>query len=400
MRVFLKNIFLSKRLFIIVCGIFVLLSYSSVKAEETNYRDTYLVGQVLSITEQKIDNPITPKPFEDLIQSVESGTKNTSDQDQETIQKIKVKIIKGENVGQIIDIDQDNTALIKNLIFTVDEKVVVVKTGQTPNESYYISDVYRLPTLIVVGIIFVVLVVALARKKGLSALGGLFFTIIILSFFMIPGILAGKNPIVVTLLSSGAILFISLYLAHGFNRQTTVALVSTLFTLFLSIIFSYIFVKAGHLFGLGSEEASYLQFGPLETLNLQWLLLSGIIIGTLGVLDDITISQVSIVAELKKANSNLSRGELYSRGLSVGKEHIASLVNTLVLAYAGTSLPVFLLFKTSVVSAPLWAVFNSQTIAEEIVRTLVGSMTLVLAVPITTWLAAYYFSKHSSHSHS
>ncbi len=356
--------------------------------------DTYFTAQVLAITEQKINNPILPQPFAKLIDAVEAPLSKSAAENSEIIQKVKVKILQGEQAGRVMEIEQNDTTLVKNLHVAVGEKVVVVKTGLPPNDSYYISDVYRLPTILIVAVIFVLLVVVLARKKGVSALTGLVSSIIILGFFMIPAIVAGKNPIAVTLVSAAAILFISLYLAHGFNRQTTVALVSTLLTLCLSIVLSYVFVRAGHLFGLGTEEANYLQLGALGNLNLQWLLLSGIIIGTLGVLDDITISQVAIVAELQKANSCLSTSELYTRGLAVGKEHIASLVNTLVLAYAGVSLPVFLLFKTSAVAAPLWVVFNSQSIAEEIVRTLVGSITLVLAVPITTWLAAYYFGTH------
>jgi len=154
-----------------------------------------------------------------------------------------------------------------------------------------------------------------------------------------------------------------------------------------------IFVEGSQLLGLGSEEAMFLQLDPSLTLNLQGLLLSGIIIGTLGVLDDVTASQAAVVDEISKANESLGFKELYKRGLSVGHEHIAALVNTLFLAYAGAALPLFLLFYINK-TQPLWVILNGELIAEEIVRTMVGSSALVLAVPITTALAAYFIPKY------
>jgi len=158
------------------------------------------------------------------------------------------------------------------------------------------------------------------------------------------------------------------------------------------------------LFGLGSEESLDLQYGALKNINLQGLLLAGIIIGALGVLDDITTAQTAAVAELKLANAKLSFDELYRRGMAVGKEHITSLVNTLALAYAGASLPMLLLF--TVYQQPLWVTLNSEFVVEEVVRTVVGSLALTVAVPITTFLAAYWFSRHpvadtpQAHSHA
>ena len=157
------------------------------------------------------------------------------------------------------------------------------------------------------------------------------------------------------------------------------------------------FVSAGKLLGLGSEQAFYLQFGSLETVNLQGLLLGGIILGALGVLDDVATTQSATVEELKRANPNLSFQELYRGGSSVGREHITSLVNTLFLAYAGASLPVFLFFLTKK-PQPRGGTLNTEFIAEEVIRTLVGSISLILAVPITTLLAAYYFSKKGASS--
>jgi len=169
-------------------------------------------------------------------------------------------------------------------------------------------------------------------------------------------------------------------------------LLSTIITLGISVGISQIFIKASHLFGRGSEEAYFLQFGQFGSIDLRGLLLAGIIIGTLGLLDDITTAQTAVVGELRLANKQLSNKEIYSRALVVGKEHISSLVNTLVLAYAGTSLPLFILFTVSD-NVPLWAKLNSELISEEIIRTLIGSMALILAVPISTFLATYLLKK-------
>ena len=196
----------------------------------------------------------------------------------------------------------------------------------------------------------------------------------------------------VGLLGSLAIAFSSMYLAHGFNRRTTVSLIATFITIFIALIMALWAVDITKLFGLGSEEAYYLQAYKLGELDMRGLLLAGIIVGTLGILDDITVSQVSIVEELHDVDKNLSFWDLIRRGLSIGKEHIASLINTLALAYVGVSFPLLLSFSINQ-GQPLWVVANSEFIIEEVVRTLVGSVTLIIAVPISTFLAAY-FIKH------
>jgi hypothetical protein len=184
-------------------------------------------------------------------------------------------------------------------------------------------------------------------------------------------------------------------LMHPFpnaNHRTSIALASTLLALGFSVGLAAAFVRLASLFGTGSEAAFYLQYGGYQMLNLRGLLLGGIIVGTLGVLDDITTAQVATVEEISIADPRLSFAELYRRGLSVGREHIASLVNTLALAYAGASLPLFLIFSINKVQ-PIWVILNGEPVAEEFVRTLVGSSGLIIAVPISTWLAAYFFSR-------
>jgi uncharacterized membrane protein len=185
------------------------------------------------------------------------------------------------------------------------------------------------------------------------------------------------------------ILLVSYYLTHGVSSKTTIAILGTLGALAVTGILASVFAGASSLTGLGSEETAFLldRFPVASFFNL---LLAGIIIGSLGVLDDITISQASIVSELSQANSKWRRWELYKRAMRVGRDHISSLVNTLVLVYAGSALPLLLLFVTS--EASVMQLLNYEAVAEEIVRTLVGSIGLITAVPLTTMLASIYYA--------
>lgn len=307
-------------------------------------------------------------------------------------QNAKVRVVRGSDTGKEL--------VISNYTYTQDrqklrvgEKVVVTATQGPEQTTYYISDKYRIPSALGIFVIFFLLAVFFARKKGLMSIVGLAVSIFLLIWFMVPRILAGDNPLVTSLITAVIIALISLYLAHGFTVRTTVAVVSTIVTLGISVLLALLFVQLAKLTGAGTEEAAFLQFGPTDTLNLRGLLLGGIIIGVLGVLDDVTTSQVATVGEIRAADPSLSFAELYKRGLTVGREHIASLVNTLALAYAGASLPLFLLFSVNK-TQPFWVAFNSEFIIEEVVRTLVGSSALILAVPIATFLAAKYLGKY------
>ena len=224
------------------------------------------------------------------------------------------------------------------------------------------------------------------------ALVGLAITIFIIATYVIPQISKGGNPFLISFIGTIAIASTSLFLAHGFKKRTGIAFVSILITIGIAMLLAYTFVSIAHLYGLGSEEAFFLQSAPAGLFNLRGLLLGGMIIGVLGVLDDIATAQAAVVHELYLANPSFGFRELYRRGSSVGKEHITSLVNTLVLVYTGASFPLLLLF--TIYDTPLWVTANSEIIVEEIVRMLVGSISLIFAVPITTALAAYVFSKN------
>jgi len=235
-----------------------------------------------------------------------------------------------------------------------------------------------------VALLFAVAVVALGRMRGVAALFGLAISLLILLAFIVPAIIAGQDAVLVALVGGSAIVLVALYLAHGYTPLTHVAAVGAFAALALTTALSWGVVELAQFTGLASEESFYLLLIP--GFDLSGLLLAGIVLGAIGALDDVTVTQASAVWEVRQANAALSRGALFDSGLRVGRDHIASTVNTLLLAYAGAAMPLIILFSLS--QQPLGAVVSSEVVAVEIVRTLVGSIGLVAAVPITTWLAA------------
>ena len=308
-------------------------------------------------------------------------------------QEVRLEILNGDEQGKTVVVDHGGPFAIEEYQrVRVGETVILAKpTSSLKPDFYYITDKYRTPRMVWVIVFFVALAVFFGRKRGVTSLLGMLFSVAIIFLFIIPRILAGGDPFLISLVGSLVILVISLYLSHGFNRRTSIALLSTLAALGLAAILDLAFVFLTRLHGIGTEEAFYLQFGSVN-LNLRGLLLVGIIIGMLGVLDDVTTTQVATVEEIHTANTALSFQKLFQKGLSVGREHIASLVNTLVLAYVGASFPLLLLATTQK-AQPAWLIFNSNFIGEEIVRTLVGSSALILAVPISPIFAAYFYGQ-------
>lgn len=326
-----------------------------------------------------------------VIEITAERTENIYDSFTEEIQDVRLQIISGPQKGSTISTTYGGIVGVeKYQKVQIGNTMVVIKSYKVDGSyEYYITEHYRIPSLGIILFFFAGLTLFFGRKKGAGSLLGLVFSIAVIALFIVPKIIQGADPLFITLVGTFIIAAVSLFLAHGFNRRTSVAFVSTMITLTLSLGLSEIFVRLAYLFGKGTENAFFLQTGELANLDLRGLLLAGIIIGTLGVLDDITTAQTAVVGELRQANPLLKMKELYNRALVVGREHIASLVNTLVLAYAGTSLPLFLLFSINE-GVPLWVKINSELIAEEIIRTIIGSSALILAVPIATLLAAYF----------
>ena len=300
-----------------------------------------------------------------------------------------VKLAKGAGpeAGTVVDVEVGQGA--DSPVLETGDKIVVGRVGSGEGDDaggWYFSDYQRRGPLTALAVFFILAVVVFARWRGLFALWGLAIAFAVLVRFILPAILIGKNPVAVAVVGSAAIMFVTLYLAHGFNARTTTAVLGTVGALFITGLLAWIFVTGTHLTGLASEESGLLA-ASLSGVSLQGLLLGGIVIGSLGVLDDVTVTQASAVWELHRANPAYGFSRLYAAGLRIGRDHIASTVNTLVMAYAGASLPLLVLFTLS--SRQLGDVLTSEIVAQEIVRTLVGSIGLVSAVPITTALAAF-----------
>ncbi|MBP7774504.1 YibE/F family protein [Candidatus Woesebacteria bacterium] len=311
------------------------------------------------------------------------------------IQTVRVKLVDSDEQATV-QYGDDMQALEKSQRLTPGEKVLVVKQPLYGGGSeLVIADKYRLPVLwwLLGGLVAVVFVVG--RWRGMGAFAGMLVSLGILVWFVVPHILSGENPLLVTVLGSLGIGTVTLYLSHGLSIKTHISLISLYLVLGLVCALTLMSVFVGHFVGMGSEEALFLRAGSTATINLQGLFIGGVILGALGVLDDIIVAQVAVVFQLKAAQKNIQLPELYSRGLFVGKEHVASLVNTLALAYAGANLPLFLLFMLNKYT-PTWVIFNSEAIAEEVVRTLVGSIGLVAAVPLTTLIAAVVATRLST----
>lgn len=263
-------------------------------------------------------------------------------------------------------------------------KLAVMDQPDQPT-TYAVSDFQRGRPLLLLTALFVGAVLVFSRLQGLRALLGVALTLLVIAGFVVPAILDGGNPVLVALVGAVTIMVTTLYLSHGYSQKTTAAVVGTVLALALTAALAVTFVSAASLTGLASEDARLANV-TVGGLSLQGLLLAGIIIGALGVLDDVTMSQSSTVFELARANPATRFAELVRGALNVGRDHITATVNTLFLAYAGAGLPLLILFATG--DQPLGSILTSELVAVEIVRALVGSLGLIAAVPITTALAA------------
>lgn len=345
-----------------------------------------------------MDQEITPvQDFQKakVIKILEEGEKEIFDQ-QRSYQLVEVKIIDGKEEGKIFTINHGDRINLKDYQkVSTGETVVLYRGGFDEQiDDFQIIDKYRLDNLSFFVILFFILVLIVSRLKGLGSILGLIISFFIIIKFIVPQILAGADPVLITITGASAIMLATIYLSHGLSFKTTVALISTIITLIITGLISIALLASTKLTGLGDEAAYGLTLGPqTSNINFQGLLLGGIIIGALGVLDDVTTTQTATVFELKKTDQNLKLWQLFKKGMVVGKEHISSLVNTLFLAYTGVSLPLLLILILNPSNTPLWFILNNEPIAQELVRTIAGSMGLILAVPITTFLAAYFFTK-------
>ncbi len=305
-------------------------------------------------------------------------------------QEIKIEITEGEHLGENILVE-NKSMLDLDMSYMYEEGDSVILSS-IEEGVYHIVDYSRNKSVLLVFIIFILAILYFGRVRGLGAILGLTFSILVLIYYIVPNIVSGVNPVQVILIGVFIISGVSVFLAHGISKRTNVVWLSTVTTLLISILLSYFFIDMTSLFGRGSDVAFSFQFGEYSYISLRGLFLAGLMVGVLGILTDVTSTQTAAIWEIKDANPKLGVKELYRRGILVGREHIASLVNTLVLVYVGASLPLFIIIM-GVEYMPLWVILNSEPIAEEIIRAIIGSISLILAVPISSFFASYFANK-------
>ncbi len=304
-------------------------------------------------------------------------------------ERITVELKEGELKGESIEVLQFDEKQIANQGLAAGDQVLVTTIpGPQGENKVIIVDQYRLPSLMILLVLFLGVVIFVGRKKGLFSFLAMLLSFLIIGQMVVPQILLGNNPILISLFAAFIIIPVTFYVSHGLSRKTSIAVLSTFLSLFITGLLALFFVWLSKLTGFAAEEATFLSVLD-GNLNMKSLLLAGIIIGAMGVLDDITISQASIVAKLRKANPSYTKWHLFQDSMDIGRDHIASLVNTLVLVYAGAALPLFVLFSSSQFGT-FSDVLNMEIVATEIVRTLVSSIGIVSAVPITTFLAVQF----------
>lgn len=311
-------------------------------------------------------------------------------------QTIQAQVIDGPQDGKVITVENDYLELKKGDTFYFNYLVDI-----HGREQYGVVNIDRRGALTILLLIFIGTVVFFGGWQGVRSLLALIGSFLAIFYILLPGLLHGWNPLFASFLVATGVLFVAIFFTHGFNRESVVAYGGTMIAVLLTGVFALWAVWMTRLSGFTGDESTYLNLGTQGSLDFTGLLLGAIIIGILGVLDDIAVTQAAVVSELYDSNPGMSKKEVYSRALRIGREHVGALVNTLVLAYTGASLPLLLYFKLYAMKFD--SVVNLEIFTTEIVRAIVGSIGLILTVPIVTLLAVIYLkgytSKHSHHHH-
>lgn len=334
---------------------------------DLNFKESYTQGKIISILSQKTQTT-------DGMTSLE--------------QKFKVQLLDGKEKGKTVTIEMSGDSKTSQKLNQGDTVVVDSKQYLKGGTEYSIYEPYRLNYLFLVLIAFMLLIGFVGGKKGIGAIIGLAVSLAIISLWIIPQILNGQDPLQTCLVGAFAILVFTTYIAHGISLKTTVAIIGTTIAFLFAAWLATTLVSLMQATGLGSEDVYNLQIGSNSPINPQGLLLGGILIATLGALNDITTTQSMTIFTLVKENPKQKLSELFGKGMDIGKEHIASLINTLILAFAGSSLAVLIFFELNPLHLPIWVILNNESTMEEIIKSIVGSSALILAVPITSFIAA------------
>jgi uncharacterized membrane protein len=305
-------------------------------------------------------------------------------------QSLRVQILEGSNNGKIVTIDNDYIRLKEGELFYLMHNT----QGENGLESYAVSGPYRLPAIFFFGGLFILLTLLIGGWQGLRGLISLAGSLLLIIYMLLPGILAGYSPVLVAIGVSSLIIIIGSYVTHGFNKTTSSAVFGMIITVIITGLLAFWSVNYARLTGYSSEEVSYLVLNSRGQIDIVGILLGGMMIGVLGILYDVAIGQAIAVEELHTIAPHVGRNKIYWRAMRMGREHIGALVNTLAIAYVGVSLPVLLLFTQFETS--LTEMINREIFTTEIIRTFIGSIGLMLAVPITTLLAVFILVKRSS----
>lgn len=316
-------------------------------------------------------------------------------------QTLVVRILSGAEAGREVTFENDYTQL------SAGETFYLRHIESEFDQSYYsVADPYRLPVLLAIAIAFLLLAALIGGWPGIRGVASFCGSLVLIFWLLIPGILAGYSPVLVAIGVASLIIVLGSYVTHGFTRTTSAAVLGMIVTVLITGLATYLATHAAHLSGYASEESIYLTFNSRGTLDIAGLLFGGIMIGLLGVLYDIAIGQAIAVEELFRAGEHMSRSRVFARGMRIGREHIGALVNTLAIAYVGAALPLLLLLAQSS-DVGLLFTLNSELFATEIIRILMGSIGLILAVPFTTLIAVRMLegrvsaasASHAAHAH-
>ena len=395
--------------FLLIIAIFVSLSpvFVLAQTEEIDNLDEFLPAEQQSLEELNLESldyfiveSVEPKEefFEaEVTQVIEEREKQISPTQTIWQQNLKLKGLEGSFKDEEIFFNgiSDLEVLASDRYQVGDKVTMAYVIDYTGSERFYVLDYVRRADIYWFFLIFAACVILVGGWKGLRSLIVLALTFLIILKFIIPQILAGASPLNITLVGSFVIVFLAIYLTEGFNKKSSLAVLSIALALIITAVLAYFSTKLMHLSGI-SEEALFLSSYGFASLDFKGILLAGIIIGALGVLDDVVISQVSVVKEIYAANKNLNKKEVYKSAMKVGVSHINAMVNTLFLAYAGVSF--ILLFLFSIKQEPFLSyeqIINQEVIATEIVRSLVGAIGLILSVPISTYLGVLFLKSKS-----
>lgn len=303
-------------------------------------------------------------------------------------QTLRAEILDGERRGQIVTFENDYVQLRVGEVFYLRH----TSNPLDATDYYSVADPYRLDTLLGLAVVFLILAIIFGGWQGVRGLASLCGSIVLIFYLLIPGILGGFSPILVSIGVASLIIVAGSYITHGFNKTTSAAVIGMVITVVLTGVAAYFVMSAANLTGYSSEELVYLNFNTRGSIDMVGLLFGGIMIGLLGVLYDSAIGQAIAVEELFRAGKHhIDRLQVYKRAIRIGREHIGALINTLAIAYVGAALPLLLLIYSSS-SGGVAFILNSELIATEVIRILIGSIGLIAAVPITTLIASYTLS--------